>query len=207
MKSIIAGAAVLSLATMASPAFAQSAPDPSQVYIESMTYNGTGCPVGSVAVELAPDRTAFTMLFSEFVAQAGPGISPSQWRRNCQINFDLFVPSGWSYSVATVDFRGFVQLDPGVVGTQTATYYFSNQLQQASFDTVFVGPKDQDYLIRDEVGVENLVWSRCGETRPANINTSVRVNNRQNPRGSGMMTTDSIDGQIKQIFRIYWRRC
>src|SRR4051812_17789231 len=42
------------------------------VQIESVAYHGDGCPSGSVSTALSPDGESFTMIFSQFVASAGP---------------------------------------------------------------------------------------------------------------------------------------
>src|SRR5687768_9576804 len=85
----------------AGSAFAQTAPDPDQVYIQRLTYAGPGCPSGSVAHNLAPDAKAFTVLFSDFLAEVGPGIPSGQNKTSCRVTVDLRFPNGWSYSVFT----------------------------------------------------------------------------------------------------------
>jgi hypothetical protein len=69
------------------------------------------------------------------------------------------------------------------------------------------GPLDQNYQIRDTLGLTALVWSPCGAQRALNINTEIRTENTANPSGHGLMTTDSIDGEVKLIYGIQWRRC
>jgi hypothetical protein len=175
--------------------------------VQAINYAGTGCPAGSVAQSVSPDAHQFTLLFDSFVASAGPGVAITESRKNCQVNVQLHVPQGWSYSITTVDYRGYVSLDPYVTGVQQSTYYFAGYLNQATASTTFTGQLDQDYLNRDTLAMQNLVWSPCGAQRNLNINTSVRVNNRFNPGGQGLLTVDSLDGQVAQIYHLQWQQC
>ena len=72
------------------------------------------------------------------------------------------------------------------------------------------GTIDEDYTFRDEVGLESLEWSRCDASRALNINTAIAVKNIDKanfPAPQGLITNDSIDGQITHVFGIRWRRC
>jgi hypothetical protein len=193
------------MAMMLSGAAWAEAPD--HVTIRSISYAGSGCPAGTVAENLAPDYKAFTLLFDSNIAEAGPGVPFRESRKNCQINVDLEFPQGWSFTLVDVDYRGYVSLERRVQATQKSTYYFQGDRKSASLQSNFNGPKDQDYHIRDTLGLDAVVWSPCGASRSLNINTQVRVNNTRNRQGSGIITLDSIDGQLTHIYGIKWRRC
>lgn len=201
-----AGRAVMALCALAMGTSALAAgPDLSKVKVAGISYAGSGCPAGSVAQSLSADAKAFTLLFDSYVAEAGPGVALSNGRKNCQIAVDLRYPQGWSYTIFDVDYRGYAKLDPGTVGTQKTTYYFQGAASQASLQTNYSGPKDADYHIRDSLGINALVWSPCGATRAVNMNTQVRVTASGSRRA--LMTIDSIDGQLKHVYGIQWRRC
>lgn len=185
--------------------FAQSSP--SYVRVRSISYAGSGCPAGTVAGNIAPDRQAFTLLFDSYYAEVGPEVPFREKRKNCQLNIALDFPQGWSFTLFSVDYRGYASLERGVVGTQQSSYYFQGQSLTARLKTNYYGPLDKDYQIRDTLGVDALVWSPCGATRSLNINSEVRLDNSRNPNGSGLMTIDSIDGVLKHIYGVRWRRC
>lgn len=184
--------------------FAQA---PDTVQIRNIMYNGSGCPIGSVAQNIAPDNKAFTLTFSDYIAEIGPGVPLSAARKNCQLTVDLHFPAGWQFAVATFDYRGYVTLDPRVSATQSSAYYFQGQGQTGRFSSTYAGPIDRDYQFRDTIGLASVVWSPCGASRALNINTQVHLNNRANRNGSGLITTDSIDGQIVHKYGLMWRRC
>lgn len=189
-------------------AFAQATPDPSQVYIQRLTYAGAGCATGTVAHNVASDAKAFTLLFSNFIAEAGPNVRAGKDRSACRITVDLRFPNGWSYSVFTVDYRGFMSLDPNVSATQKSSYYFQAASGSArNFSTTSWGPVDRDYQLRDSIVVSDLNWSPCGRTRAMNIDTEISVNNSLARQNSGVITIDSIDGQLVQTYGVIWQRC
>jgi len=186
---------------------APTKPDPSQVYVQSITYGGSGCPQGSVATSISDDAQTFTLIFDQFIASVGPKVPLTESRKNCQLNINLHIPSGWQYSIATADYRGFVQLDPKLVATQKSIYYFQGEVAQVSAGTDFTGPANKDYLVHDEIPFESTVWSPCGVIRPINANTQIRIDTTKNPNGSGQMTTDSIDGKVTHKLGFTWMKC
>ena len=91
-------------------------PDPTQVWVDSVTYGGTGCPQGTASISLAPDRKSFTVMLDAYVATTGPGFTITDARKNCQLNISLHYPGGFQWSVYSSDYRGYVELDQGVSG-------------------------------------------------------------------------------------------
>lgn len=201
-KLALVGSAFFMLA--ASAAYADS---PSYVRVRSINYAGSGCPAGSVATNVSSDLQAFTLLFDSYIAEVGDGVSAREKRKNCVVNVDLDYPNGWSYTLFTVDYRGYIDLERALVGTQQTSYYFQGSASTARLASNITGPVSRDYQIRDNLAVSALVWSPCGAHRALNMNTEVRIDNSRNRRGSGIMTIDSIDGQLKQIYGIKWSRC
>lgn len=180
-------------------------PNPNQVQIQKIIYAGSGCPAGTVSELLAPDAKAFTLLFDSYVAEAGPEIPLSRSRVNCQIAVDLRFPQGWSYTLFDVDYRGYANLQSGTTGLQKTTYYFQGQRSAPSMQSLFRGPFNNDYHVKDTLGISAVAWSPCGMTRALNLNTQVRVTA---PSGrQAVMTLDSIDGELTHIYGIRWRRC
>lgn len=179
---------------------------PSWVTIDSLTVNGNGCPIGTVGENISHDRKAFTLTFSDYIAEAGWGISLRESRKACQVIVDLRYPAGWSYSVISFDYRGFADLDDGVSATQKVDYYFQGFSQTASLRTTLEGPYSDDYHFTDRFRLDAMVWSSCSATRAINLKTSLRVNNRRGG-GSGIMTLDSLDGNVSHEYGLVWRRC
>jgi hypothetical protein len=187
------------------PVLQAGAPDKSKTYIEGITYGGSGCNQGTVASSISEDLTTFTLIFDEFIAETGAGKSIKDSRKNCQVNVDLRYPEGWSYSIVSVDYRGFVSIPAGTTATQTSNYYFSGEQQQSSYKSVFTGPYENNYLVSDKIATSAVVWSPCGKVIQGNVNAAVSISGDRTK--SALMTVDSIDGKVEQKFGIQWRQC
>ena len=100
------------------------APNSNEVYVNNIIHAGTGCPIGTVATDISEDAKAFTILFDEYLVEAGPDVPRSENRKFCQLTINLHVPQGWSYTLFEVDYAGYADLDRGTQGIQKSTYYF-----------------------------------------------------------------------------------
>ncbi|KAF8153448.1 hypothetical protein B0H34DRAFT_106052 [Crassisporium funariophilum] len=183
-------------------------PAPVGFNITSLGINGSGCPPGSAYHLLNPDRTAVTVTFSQYYAQAGPGIPVNQNRKNCQLTFGVNVPAGFTFGVATVDYRGYYQLDTNVTAAQQSIYYFQGLLTQATARSDLIGPVyGDDYTYRDSFDLVSTVMSPCGVASVLNIQSDLRTNNAKNTAGSGYIATDSIDTHLNTTFNFQWQTC
>ena len=145
------------------------------------------------------------VLAYDYLAEIGPGVPRRENRKFCQVTIDLKVPQGWSYSVGEFDYRGLADLDRGVTATQTATYYFDRN-REGSFSTTLQGAINKNYTMSDDIDFEDLVWSNCNQHRLLNIKSQIQLRSR-NRRASGLMTVDTLDGKVRQIYGLKWRRC
>jgi hypothetical protein len=175
--------------------FAQEAitPDPNTTYFTKVIANGTGCPKGSWNARISDDGLVFTATFSAYVAELSPNVSMAV--QNCQLAIGLHTPAGRSFSVASMYFSGYALLEPGVVGRQTASYYFQGKPVEAKNgrnDTI--GPYDADFVFQDDVEIQDAVWSPCGLERDLTVNTRIVLQNTTVPGGSGYMNLASADG-------------
>ncbi|GAA2632787.1 DUF4360 domain-containing protein [Streptomyces vastus] len=183
-------------------------PPPDKIVIEVATVNGSGCPRGTAAVAVSPDNTAFTVTYSDYLAQVGGGASPTAFRKNCQLNLIVHVPQGFTYAVASADYRGFASLQPGASSTQKASYYFQGSPNTESRTHPFRGPYNDNWQATDTTDWAQLVWAPCGVQRNFNINTELRVNAGTSAPGStSFMTMDSTDGDISTIYHLAWKEC
>jgi len=181
-------------------------PDPSQVSIKGITYGGTGCPQGSIGSFISADRQTFTLIFDSYVASIGPGVAITESRKNCQLNLNLQYPSGFQYSIFSTEYRGYVGLDAGVNGLQSATFYFSGASGQTTTSTTFKGPIDGNYEAVDNVELTSTIWSPCGSPAALNINSQVRLSTSSST-ATGQITDDSIDGKITFVVGVQWQKC
>jgi hypothetical protein len=197
---------LLLAATLLGSALAGPPTNPNGVFVESISYGGSGCPQNSVTASYASDRTTFTLLFDSFIAQVGPNLPATDARKNCQINVNLHVPMGWAYSVMQVDYRGYVSLDAGINAQMKSVFYWQGSVIQTSSVQRFAGPVSKDYTTRDTTSFESKIWSDCKQQVPFNINTQVSIDKAGN-NGRGQMTADALDGKVTYDLKLLWQRC
>ncbi|AZM56432.1 DUF4360 domain-containing protein [Streptomyces sp. WAC 01529] len=183
-------------------------PPPDKIVIEVATVNGSGCPRGTAAVAVSEDNTAFTVTYSDYLARAGGGADPTAFRKNCQLNLIVYVPQGFTYAIASADYRGYASLQPGAKGIEKASYYFQGSSNTAAITHEFKGAHHDNWQATDTTDWAQLVWAPCGERRNFNINTELRVDvGTSDPAKSSFMTMDSTDGDISTKYHMAWKQC
>ncbi|MDK1473106.1 DUF4360 domain-containing protein [Streptomyces sp. 549] len=210
VKLLAVFGAVASLFVASSAATAQPLPTPpDKIVITLATVNGSGCPAGTAAVAVAPDNTAFTVTYSDYLAQVGVGAKPTDFRKNCQLSLRVHVPHGFTYAIAQADYRGFASLEKGASAVQRANYYFQGMSQTEHRSHSFTGAYSDYWQSTDVTDIAALVYAPCGEQRNFNINTELRVNaGTSDPKKTtSFMAMDSTDGNINTIYHLAWKKC
>ncbi|MEU5398648.1 DUF4360 domain-containing protein [Streptomyces sp. NPDC005963] len=207
-----AAAAILASLLGASNASAKTvtfAAPPEKITIDIATINGSGCHPGTAAVAVSEDNTAFTVTYSDYLAKVGVGASPTDFRKNCQLSLVLHVPQGFTYAIASTDYRGFASLEPTAIGTQKASYYFQGSPVTASRTHNFRGPLNDNWQATNSTEWGQLVWAPCGVKRNFNVNTELRVSPGLSDRTktTSFMAMDSTDGAIDTVYRLAWKEC
>lgn len=200
IKQLVTGAALCLSLLSAINANAQD-----QIRLGNPGYGGTGCPAGSASATLSPDQTALSIIFDQFVVEAGGITGKTIDRKNCSVAIPVHVPQGFSISIFKVDYRGFNAVPAGGMSVFNAEYFFAG-MQGPRSQRVFSGPQNDQYLISDDLITSALVWSPCGADVNLRVNASMmaRTNSR---REQIMSTVDSADLSSGMIYHIQWRRC
>jgi len=210
MHTVVAVAGLVLSALVGSPqAVPDSAPPSQAITVQVVTVNGSGCPHGTAAVAPAWDNTAFTVTYSDYLAQVGVGASPIEFRKNCQLSLRITVPQGFTYAVSQADYRGFASLAAGAMGLEKANYYFQGTSPTTSISHSFGGPMIDDWQVSDSTDVAALVYAPCGEARNLNVNTELRVfaGSSDPTKTTSFMAMDSVDGSVATVYHLAWKEC
>jgi len=167
-------------------------------------YGGSGCPSNSVSATISPDGKALSLLFDNYVVEAGGETGKSFDRKTCNVAIPVHVPQGRSVSVLAIDYRGFNQLPRGARSQFNVEYFFAGT-RGPSFAKSFKGPSEKDYLISNKLVAESLIWSACGEDVNLRTNSSIRVNTSRNQEA--MATVDTQDVKAAIVYQLQWRSC
>lgn len=179
--------------------------------MQTPSYNGTGCPQGSVSATLSPDGTSLSLLFDAYVAEAGGTTGLLRSAKNCQINIPFLVPPGYAVQVVKMDYRGFIAVPNGARSTFGAGFRFleidgrgtnSRRVLRAS---VLAGPRQESFVMSSIVRGPD--FSPCG--RSFVLAAESMLNVQSNRAGEGAFSTiDSLDAtQTPVIYSLRWKRC
>ncbi|MEX2984083.1 DUF4360 domain-containing protein [Streptomyces sp. C36] len=213
-RPVMTAAAAAALLATSSPATAtgwpgDGVPPPDKIVIDVVAVNGSGCPAGTAIVTVSPDNTAFTVSYSNYVAQVGVGSKPTDFRKNCQLALNVHVPHGFTYAIAQADYRGFAHLEKGATGLERANYYFQGMSQTAFVNHHFTGALNDNWQTSDTTPIDQVIYAPCGATRYFNINTELRVDaGTSDPsRTTSFLAMDSTDGSISTLYHFSWKPC
>jgi hypothetical protein len=206
VRSVIRAALILLLAVPGPAPAEVTAPPTDPVTLRVYTFNGSGCPAGTMTAEQSPDNASFEVTFTNYVASAGPGTRPTDFRKNCQINVLITVPDGWSYAISRVDYRGYATLPAGSSGRLRANFYSSGSGMPIVTPHPVRGPHDGAWEATDIIDSDWLVFSPCRTARTVNLNTELRVTvaDRSTPASMAMHPPN---GTVRTVYHYTWRRC
>ncbi len=194
------------LMTSAAATNTHADPGTDDAHIIALAYGGTGCPAGSIDLQMDSAASWLTVTFNRFLAQTGPNVALSESRKNCQMNLLIHVPTGMQYAVTSIEQHGFAALADGVDGMVKNSYYFQGQAPTSSKWRVFHGPGAFDWDFADETDFDDLVWSPCNVQRSLNINAQLQIRKgTSSPDAESFMTLDSE--HIDQTYHLVWRAC
>jgi hypothetical protein len=201
-------AAAMALSAVVAPTAADPPPG-DRITVDVVTVNGSGCPAGTAATAVAADNTAFTVTYSDFLAQVGVGALPTDFRKNCQLNLRVNYPQGFTFGIAQADYRGFAHLEAGARGLERANYYFQGSSATEVRSHAFSGPMSDYWQATDRTEVGSIVFAPCGEQRHLNVNTELRVyaGTSDPKKTTSFMAMDSTDGSVRTTFHFSWKKC
>ncbi|OXM70047.1 hypothetical protein CF165_07005 [Amycolatopsis vastitatis] len=179
-----------------------------KITLDIKTINGSGCPAGTAtaSADVASDNTAFTVHYTNFTAKAGGGASALEARKNCQINVLVHVPQGFTYAIASAEYRGFAHIESGASALEQANYYFAGTSPTARVRHTFPGPFHGVWRAVDATDVADLVFAPCGESRNLNINAELRAD-AGGSSGGTYIEMDSEHASVDTIYHFAWKDC
>lgn len=177
---------------------------PNDIQLGQPAYGGNGCPAGSASAVLSPDNKSLSVLFDQFIVEAG-GANSTVARKSCNIAIPVHVPQGYSLSIISVDYRGYVSLPAQAQARMTAEYFLAGSIGPR-FDKQFIGRTDTDYTFTNDIGVQAQVWSPCGADTTLRVNAAMLVQTNRY-RDAAMATVDSADFKAGLLYKLQWKTC
>lgn len=197
-KALVVSLALLATQAMATGVVAEG------ITLESAVAAGSGCPAGSIEARLSDDKRTLELDFSRFAAEAGPGITLSESRKNCAVLVDIRYPKGLSYAVKGLKVRGRTSLQAGATAVVTEKFHFQGQAATGTVSKTLEGPYAGSFGLTEALEEEELVFSPCDLQRALTVNVSARVESEQ--ARSTVAVGKLPDGSSTRL-ELGWREC
>lgn len=183
------------------------------VQMQQPVLNGSGCPEGTVGVSLTPDNKTLSLIFDNYVVQAGQSVGLKKNIKQCTVFVPVSAPEGFQFTVVKLDYRGFNSIPMNGRTRYVTIYSFIDGLTgqemgqriRRRFD--FQGPLAENYILSSDVA-QKPFWSKCGSQVQLRIDTrAVAVTNSNNE--DVMATIDSIDASMgtSAEYHLLWKSC
>jgi len=198
-KSLVQLTATLAVVGWAGLVSAQS------LQLGAPAYGGSGCPAGSASLTVSPDSSEVSVLFDEYVAEAGRQVNKTIDRKSCNLAVPVIVPQGFSVAIFKVDYRGFNAIPSGARTRLDAEYFWAG-LTGPRVSRTFLGPANDNFTVTDELQASALVWSACGASTNLRINSSMMAQTNSR-RDQVIGSVDSVDISNRIIYHLRWKRC
>ena len=173
---------------------------------------GTGCSDEEVAVALSEDKRKISILFNNYVVQAGSSVGKSQDLKSCNINLPVMVPAGHRVAVVALDYRGFASVPGGGLASLKTKYQFVSPMSMGISRRVvrnedFVGPFEDSYYLTSSLKAQKY-WSECGRNMVLKIETDLSAQTNSSSLDT-LATLDSVDGQSTEdlTYHLLWEKC
>lgn len=196
-NAILAGILFAQATTFANP----------NIQFKDIRISGTGCSKDDTGIIFSQDKKAMTLTFSQFSTEVNSPTTTQISQVDCKIALILEPSQGYTFAVASVDYRGFVSLDPGSKAV-LRTKYRMQKGEKEIVKSVFQGPDDKDFQRFDSiVPSRDREWLPCRGSKKLVIKNTLRV--KAKPHSSGFIALDSIDSEIGGTMRynLTWKKC
>lgn len=185
--------------------FAGSAAMAQSLQLGQPQYGGNGCPGGSASTVISPDNQELSILFDQYIAEAGGTTGKRIDRKSCNLAVPVRVPQGWSVAVFKVDYRGYTAVPSGGQVKLESEYFWAGT-RGPKASRAFNGPRADSYTVTDDLIANTLVWSACGAEVILRVNSNITA--QANARlDQTMGTVDSVDVSSGLIYHLSWKRC
>ncbi|EPE34965.1 hypothetical protein GLAREA_10660 [Glarea lozoyensis ATCC 20868] len=181
-------------------------PPPENFTLTSITYAGTGCPAGSIAARLSPDRTKLILSTDGFAVQSGdPTYPASALRKICQVSIAHDYPTTHQYRIVAPKITGLINISKNVNATTNfAVYYPAFDSPIPAFKATIEGPTyglTEWNLTQSQPEWPESGWSPCGGPSARTLNLNV-----QNRLYVKNVTVDEGRAEIYTfLFDLEWR--
>jgi hypothetical protein len=180
-------------------AFASAVPQPDLTLegpeLGEPTYEGSGCPEGSLIILLGSNKKSVSFQFNPISLESGGSAEHANGKKECNITFPLHVGMRNAVAVPPVKLSGRVTLPSGAVSQLGVHYYYeySYGTSRMSFLNKWFGQQYSAYSIYAPRNSTSPFWSNCGSDMNLRINITMETQNNDHELPA-VFTLEQIEG-------------
>lgn len=194
-KSILAPICIFSMMTFSiTESMAQS------IIMGQAEFTGTGCNNQNANATLSADGRIISLIFDDYVVNAKGEFNPTM-QKNCLIQIPIQAPPGYSVSLFSIDYRGFVGVTQGGKIAISADYSFAGQTSRR-YSKSFVGPKSENYIFRNELRSDINTGSSCGGSTILRSQSNLIAETQANAEATATIDTIDIQSAVVYYFEL-----
>lgn len=181
------------------------------INITSVKYQGSGCPKGSVYVDLSPDKEVFTTAFNQFTVTKNGNQDPFGQTKDCRLTLTVRKPENIGFQFFSIDIEGAADLEDELVATQKiAVHSLGKPYKSPKRAIVFEGPYSDSYERTEEFDFIKKPWLACGrKISKLSIKTQVAIKPSRKKKNNkfGFMSVNLSEGVVKEKLDVIWANC
>lgn len=181
-------------------------PRASGLNITSATFQGNGCPKGSVSLVASPDGSALTLGFDQLYVLISPGTTASERSKSCTITMTLSNKSGYHIALLGALYHGSALLDTGMTGTAHSVYTFTPGNVASNTQATVKGPLNGLYTSNATIPIDGSL-ALCGLDE-----VKLQINTRISLTSTSSAVSGNIDDDLPlsltvQQLQLGWLSC
>lgn len=195
LKSLLAPICIFSMMSFSiTESVAQS------IIMGTAQFTGTGCNNQNANATLSADGRIISLIFDDYVVNAKGEATPMM-QKNCLIQIPIQAPPGYSVSLFSIDYRGFVGVTQGGKIAISADYSFAGQTSRR-YSKSFVGPKNENYIFRNELRADINTGSSCGGSTILRSQSNLTAEVQSNAEATATIDTIDIQSAVVYYFEL-----
>lgn len=185
---------------------------PGDIELISVEIQGPGCPQGSVHATIAPDGSALTVLYDNFVGEISPADHFA--RVICDLRLRFKKPRTMTFAFTSADFRGFINLEAGARAIQRVRlgggFDEDGKREVNLSQQTWTGPLTEPFYFSAVQPVEGALTVGCKTPRPQTIirlRVALTLRSKKTSTSTGQIAIDSFDGGMSHRYHLQWSKC
>ena len=195
MKKLLGFVGLVCFAGLANAAESVVSPVALPVVLTEASYSGSGCPLGSLNLEIGADQRSAKIEMSSIATLVGNSVQKDFDLQSCNIEFQVQVAAGYHVAMAPVNYKNHVSLPYGAQSALHANYFFEYTygISQQNFQYNWYGEQVQEYSFFFPKKDAAPFWSNCGEPFKLRVNLNL-MSQTNRFKHDAKMSLNSLEG-------------